>query len=236
MSVIIGGGTTITSDFLSDGDGVTSVSFDYTANIERLWQLGSFSPYITTVTKQRTVSVSVYGKKPDGSGGTNALLMAPSTSCGDASSVTIEVNATLCQGGGSESFTDTFFVTSYSFTKDYTSYGTESWAFTNKPYVDSYTGTIYMLRGIPTGKILAQGDGIMANGEMGMLVDESSSKDASGNDIESETGSVSSGFPGIGNFDVTREVVVYSVGASTGYKPAYKGNANCSVPMQPLYL
>jgi len=236
VAVIIGGGTTITTDFLSDGDGVTSVSFDFTASVERLWQLGSFSPYITTVTQQRNVSVNVYGIKPDGGGGTNALLMAPSTSCADATSVSIELNATLCQGGGSESFQDDFFVTSYSYSKDFTSYGTESWSFVNKPSIDTYTGTIYMLRGMPTGKILSQGDGILTNGEMGMLVDEGNSQDSSGNNIESEAGSVSAGFPGIGNFDVSREVVVYSVGASTGYRPGYKGNASCSVPVQPIYL
>jgi len=41
MAVIIGAGTQV------NVDGVVSISWDYQPNIERLWELGSFSPFQT---------------------------------------------------------------------------------------------------------------------------------------------------------------------------------------------
>jgi hypothetical protein len=234
MAVIIGGGSSVTSSLLADGTGVVSISFDYQANIERLWELGSFSPYDSTVNRQRNVSLVVYGSKPTGAGGTTVQALDASTTCADSSSISLEFNAAVCTGGAA-SFSDTFFATSYSYSKDFNGYGKESWAMVTKPIYDDYTGTIYMLRGIATGQILI-GTEAMSEAEMGFITDDAGSRDSSGNYIESESGSVNAGFPGIGDFETKREVVVSSVGDSIGKKDGYKGQCNCSIPTQPIYL
>lgn len=237
MAVIIGGGSSLkSSTFLRDGQGVVSVNFDLQANVERLWQLGSFSPYETTTTKQRTMNVTVYGIRPDNKGGTNIHMLPPSTSCADATSFAIEFNAVVCQTGGSASFRDIFFVNSYSYSKDFQSYGQESWSLQTKPIVDNYAGTIYMLRGIATGRILKPASGILTEAEVGCVIDDAASRDSLGNYIESESGSITAGFPGIGNYDITREVVVANIGGSTGKKDGYKGTASATIPLTPMYL
>lgn len=234
MAVIIGGGSSVTSSLLAGG-GVVSVNFGLQANIERLYSLGSFDIYDISTTKQRTFSMNVYGKKPVGTGGTNTYSVTPSSSCADANSVSITFNPSAC-GGSVVGFTDTFFVSSYSYSKDLTGYGQESWAFTTKPiHVPSYGGTIYMLRGLATGQLLT-GTGVMTAPDMGVIIDETNSKDSSGNDIESESGSVSSGFPGIGNVDTTREIAVSTVGGSDGKDDGNKGQVSVSIPMSPVYV
>jgi len=95
-----------------------------------------------------------------------------------------------------------------------------------------------MLRGISTGQMITGADVIM-DAEMGVVVDETASKDALGNWIESDSGSVSGGFPGIGNMETTREVVYTSIGGSTGKSTTTdgkRGQASCSIPMQPIYV
>jgi hypothetical protein len=91
MAVIIGGGSNFfCSDLLNDGTGVVSVNFDLQSTATRLWELGSFEPYTTSIQKQRTLSVVVYGSKPDGSGGTKIQTLTPSTTCGDTDTYSIE--------------------------------------------------------------------------------------------------------------------------------------------------
>jgi len=230
--VIIGGGSSVSTTLLTNGNGVLSVNFGLQANVERLYELGSFSPYDTKTTYQRSFSMTVYGRKPDNSGGTQVRAIIASTTCVDASSESITFNPSACSGAV-VGFTDTFFVTSYGYSKDTNSFGQESWSFTNKQVIPSYTGTIYMLRGIPTGQVVT-GTDIMTNAQMGIVIDDAASRDSSNNYIEAESGSVSAGFPGIGNMEVTREVVVSSVGGSQGSSTAIdgkRGNASASIPM-----
>lgn len=234
MAVIVGGGSSVSSSVLADGTGVVSISFDLQASIERLWQLGSFSPYDSTATKQRSVNLTVYGTKPAGGGGTNSTDLSASTSCADTGSISIEFSSPVCTGG-SVSFSGDFFATSYSYSKDVQGFGRETWAFTSKPILDNYTGTIYMLRGMATGQITI-GDDMMTESEMGFTVDDTASQDSLGNYIESESGSVSSGFPGLGDFNTKREVVVTSVGGSIAKNDGYKGECSCSIPVQPVFL
>lgn len=237
MTVIIGGGSSLNApSLLASAIGVLSVNFEITPSVERLWQLGSFSPYDTIVTRQRTLSMTIYGRRPNNTGGTLVQTIPASTSCADASSNTIEFNAVACQTAQAVSFVDSFYVTSYSYSKETQGFGQESWAFTTKPLVTGYTGTIYMMRGIPTGKMLVTAADVMTEAEVGLVIDQAASQDSNGAYIEGDTGSVSAGFPGIGNYDTSREVVVSSIGGSVGRKDGYRGNASCSVPLQPLFL
>jgi hypothetical protein len=235
--IIIGAGSSVNTPLLVSNTGVVSVNFGLQASVERLYVLGSFTPYDTTSTKQRSMSLVVYGKKPDNSAGTVQQLLPVSTGCSDASSVSITFNPSSC-GGTLTGFVDTFFITGYSYSKDVTGYGQESWSFITKQIVDSYTGTIYMLRGISSGQ-LSTGTGTMTALDQGVVVNDTASRDSNGNYIESESGSVSGGFPGLGNYEVSREIVVSAVGASIGKNTSNdgkRGQVSVSIPISPIFV
>lgn len=239
MAVVIGAATLVTTTLFPAG-GLVSVNFGYRANLNRLWQLGSWTPYDNYVQFQRELSLTAYGQKEDGSGGSTVFLLPPNTTCGDASSVSIEVAPGAC-GVAIAPFQETFFPSSYSYTKDNFGWGQESWSFSSKPVIDNYTGTIYMLRGITTGQVntnsVSQGlTGQMEPVDMGIAVNDTSSRDSLGNYIEGYSASVQSGFPGIGDYTLQRDVVIDSVGGSIGKQDGKKGQGSATIPMNPVFL
>ena len=236
MAVIIGAGTTLVSTQFPNG-GIVSVQFGFNPQVERLYQLGSFAPYDTTIQKTRTLSVTAYGKKPDGSGGTVPYDVTPSTSCVDANSISITLNPASCVGSLSP-FIENYFLNSYSYSKDNLGFGQETWSFTSKPIIPGFGGTIVILRGIAEGTI-ATGDGVMAASLMGVTVDEVASNDSFGSPVQGESGSVQAGTPGIGNFDIERYIIATSVGGSTGKGASVDGltgEASVTIPLNTIFL
>lgn len=236
MAVLIGGGTTIVSGQFPNG-GITSVQFGFNPQVTRLWELGSFSPYDSFVQKTRTLTVNVYGSRPDGGGGSLQVAVAPSTTCVDAGTVHVTINPASCVSSLS-SFAEDYFVTGYSYQKDNMGYGQETWSFTSKPEIPGYSGSIVMLRGIAEGQI-ATGDGIMPSDKMGVIVDETASNDSLGANIEGESGSVQAGSPGLGTYDIQRFVIVGSIGGSIGKDTSIdglSGQANIQIPMNTVFL
>jgi hypothetical protein len=236
MSVIIGAGSTVVSSQFPNG-GIASVNFGFQPNVQRLYQLGSFNPYDSFVQKTRTLQLVVYGKRPDGAGGSLPLDISPSQSCVDAGTVNITVNPASCVGSLLP-FIDDYFATGYSYSKEALGYGQENWNFTTKPKIPGFTGTIVMLRGIAEGTV-GTGDGTVPAADMGVVINETASNDALGANIEGESGSVQAGTPGIGNFDISRFIIATQVGASTGKATAIDGKtgqANVQIPMTPVFL
>ncbi len=236
MAVIIGAGTTVVSAQFPNG-GVVSVQFGFNPQVDRLYELGSFTPYDSTVTKTRTVSVNVYGSRPDSTGGSLPLLVSPSITCVDAGAVSITVNPASCVGSLLP-FIEDYFVTGYSYTKDNIGFGQEAWSFTSKPEIPGFAGTIVMLRGITEGTV-ATGDGNMTAAQMGIIVDETASNDSLGANIEGESGSVQGGTPGIGNFDIQRHIIATSIGGSIGKNTTVDGLAgqgSVQIPMTPVFI
>ena len=214
-----------------------SVQFGFDPTVERLYQLGSFVPYDTNVSKTRTLSLVVYGKKPNGTGGSSQFDVSPSTTCVDAGTTNITVNPASCVGSLLP-FTADYFLNSYSYSKDNLGFGQETWSYTTKPDIPGFSGTIVMLRGIAEGTI-ATGAGVMTSTDMGVVVNESASNDSLGAQIQGESGSVQAGSPGIGNFDIQRHVIVTQVGASIGKNSTVDGltgNASISIPLTPVYI
>lgn len=155
----------------------------------------------------------------------------------DASSVNITVNPASCVASLLP-FTGDYFVNSYSYSKSNLGFGQETWAFTSKPEITGYTGTIVMLRGIAEGQI-ATGAGTMAALDMGVVIDETGSNDSLGAPIEGESGSVAAGTPGIGNYDIQRHVIVTQIGGSKGRHTTIDGltgQASISIPNTPVFL
>lgn len=233
MAVIIGNSTTVVSTLFPDG-GVVSTNFGINAQINRLWQLGSFSPFDTYVQKQKQLSLTIYGKKEDGSGGTQVFDLTPSTSCTDSDGIVIEVTPAAC-GTYIAPFSAIWYPTSYSYQKDNFGFGQESWSFTTKPEVDNYTGTIVMIRGISSGQILT-GAGMMTSVDVGVVINEADSRDSNGDVIEGESGSISAGDMSIGDYAVQRECLFTSCGGSVGKQDGYKGQVSVSIPYTPIYL
>lgn len=231
-AVIIGNSTTVVTDLFPEG-GIISVNFGPSVQVNRLWQLGSFSPYTSYYTTQNQLSITAYAKKEDGSGGSQLIDLTPSTSCADTGAIFVSVNPGVC-GLTVSPQEDVFYVTGYSYSKDNQGFGQESWSFTSKLTMPSYAGTIMMLRGISTGQVLT-GDGILTALEVGVVVNETDSM-YGGSYIEGATGSVSAGQLALGEYAVTREVVVSSVGGSVGKADGYKGTASVSTPVSPIYI
>ncbi len=236
MAIIIGAGTTVVSTQFPNG-GIVSVNFGFQPNVQRLWQLGSYTPYDSFVQRTRTLQLSVYGSRPDGAGGSLQMSVLPSVGCTDADGVSITVNPASCLNTLLP-FTETYFLTSYSYQKENLGYGQESWSFTSRPILDNYSGTIIMLRGIAEGTI-ATGDGVMTSAQMGVVVDETASNDSLGSPIQGENGGVQAGTPGLGNYDIQRFIIATAVGGSIGLSPAtdgLTGQANVNVPMTPIFI
>ncbi len=213
------------------------MQFGFNPQVTRLWELGSFSPYDSFVQKTRTLTIGVYGSRPDGGGGSSQVSVEPSITCVDAGTVYVTINPASCVSSLS-SFAENYFVTGYSYQKENLGYGQETWTFTSKPVIPSYSGSIVMLRGIAEGQI-ATGDGIMTSGDMGVVVDETASNDSLGANIEGESGSIQAGSPGLGNYDVQRFVIVSTVGASIGKATTIdglSGQANIQIPMNTVFL
>lgn len=236
MAILIGSGTTVVSTQFPNG-GIFSINFGFQPNTNRLFQLGSFQPYDSFIQRQRTVQLNVYGTRPNGDGGSLPISTLPSTSCVDAESISITINPATCAVTITP-FTETYFVTSYSYQKENIGYGQESWSMTSRPILSNFGGTVVMLRGIAEGTI-ATGDGTMTAAQMGVVVDEVGSNDSLGDPIQGENGSVQAGSPGLGSFDIQRSVIVTSVGGSLGLDPAIDGltgQANISIPMTPVFI
>jgi hypothetical protein len=235
VAVIIGGGTTIVSTQFPNG-GVVSVNFNFQPSVQRLYQLGSFAVYDSFVQSVRTIQINLYGSRADGAGGSLPIDVTPSTTCIDANAVNITVNPASCVTTLTP-FSEDYFLTSYSYQKENLGYGQESWSLTSKPILPSYSGNIVMLRtGFAEGTINT-GPGTMDAPDMGMVIDNTSSNDSTGNPIQGETGSVQAG--GIGNFDIQRNIIATQVGGSIGYIPSIDGltgNASVSIAMTPVFL
>ncbi|HEC66285.1 MAG TPA: hypothetical protein ENI23_13430 [bacterium] len=233
MAVIIGNASTVTTTLFAQG-GIVSVNFGIQPNINRLWELGSFTPYDIFTQRQRTLSIVAYGKKLSGQGGSQSIDVTPSTSCIDTGAISITVTPGVCADPVGP-FTDDFYPTGYSYSKEVQGFGQESWTFTSKPLFSDYTGEIRHLRGIATGQIL-KGAGTMTEVDTGIVVDDAASKDSQGAYIEGETGSVAAGFPGLGTFETQREVIVTRVGASLGKADGLRAQTQITIPMTPVFL
>lgn len=240
MAVIIGAGSSLTAPgLLVNGTGVVSINYTYPTTVERLWQLGSFSPYYNQTTRVHTLGITVYGKKPDGTAGTNSISVAPSTTCTDIDAIEMAFNPSSCSTA-IVGFQDDYYASSYSYSKESIGYGQETWQFTSKTIMPvAYTGEIRMLRGICTAQALV-GDEAMSVADCGVVEDTAASQDPiSSTYYESESGSVSAGATSFGNAEIIRELVITSVGGSIGKDTTVdgkKGQVSCTLPLQPVYL
>lgn len=212
MTVIIGAGTIITGF-----TGVTSANWALDPGVERLWQLGSMTPYDTLTRARQTVSITCYA------GGGPVYNLSPATTCVDSNALTvIGISPASCNGGGAEAFQATFYCESYSYTKDNpVGYGMESYSFFRFTTAPLPT---YILQGITTGTI-SNDDGVT---DPGVVL---SSIDATG-----YNGSVSAGPTSLGEASTEDFGIVSRVGGGTGKQDGKRGRASATIPTQEVFI
>ncbi len=211
MAIIVGAGTSITGF-----TGVVSANWGLEPNVQRLWEIGSFTPYDILTDIKQTASITCYG------GGGPIISPTPSTSCVDSdSSVTLSISPGVCLAPV-DGVSGLFYIDSYSYSKgDVKAYGQETYSMSS--YVDSVDNPApdFILLGVPTG----QKAGDVSN--FGVVIDP---VDATG-----QTGSVSAGSPGLGEGSTTSYGVVSSFGGGTGKENGKKGSSSATMPHTPVY-
>ena len=224
MGVIIGSMTTVNID---GTDGFQSVNWAMQVSPNRLWELGSWNPYRTQVTKTITVNVTTYA------GIINTMALSPSTGCIDSTAKkNISISIAACGPTSAIDFSeDDMFLMSYSYSKgDPTAFGSESWSF--QKWVDAdATGAEFLNVLAPTCVIQGRAEGSKTGNatNLGVVF-------AADGQVTGQQGSVSAGFPGIGNADETVYGLVIQVGGGSLEDSGKTGESNASVPHNPLYL
>lgn len=227
MVVIIGAGTTVTSNVISGG--FVSVSFSVSPSVERLFQLGSFDAYDLQIQTQESISITNYG------GASTPVALAPSTSCDDSdATMDVVITPSPCTGSTTpitRTGADALFITSFSYSKDYQGYGQESWSLQSKPIITGYTGSIAFIQGFAEGQRLegadiVSNDGIVLTGSV-----VATSFDAQGRSV-----SVSAGSPGLGQDDTQTFGKITSIGGGVGKEDGKRGNASANIPHQAIFF
>lgn len=221
MGVVIGFGTTVGLDF--SGACATSVNWGYNPNAQRLYCLGTTTPFLTIQKPTQTLTISFYGDEGDGpsSYDTTPTQIEAGSSCVSANQLSASVSPGICGTSVEGVSASDWFVTSYSYDKsDANVPGIETWSLQRWPS----EGT----------EIVAPDIVIRTNAE-GQATDEGITgvTFATGTTtVEGTTGSVSAG--GVGRADVMYYNTVISVGGSAGSTgDIHQGSA--SISYQPLY-
>lgn len=229
MVVIIGAGTTVTSDKISSG--FVSVSFNLAPQVERLFQLGSFNAFDLNITTQETASISSYG------GASTPISLAQSTSCVDSlAKMDITITPAPCTGSVNpiiRTGSNALFITGFSYSKDFQGFGQESWSLTGKPIIEGFTGNIAFIQGFSEGNRITGSDIVSNDGIV--LVDSTTSTpgqvDATGRNL-----SVSAGSPGLGNDDLQDFGKVTQIGGAVGKEDGKRGTSTASIPHQLIFF
>jgi len=226
MAVIIGAGTTVTSNIISGG--FASVSFSTSPSVERLFQLGSFDAFDLNITEQESISLTNYG------GASTPVALAPSVACTDSDAkMAVTITPAPCTGSATPITrigADSLFINSFSYSKDFQSYGQESWSLQGKPIITGFTGNQVFIQGFSEGNHLVGSDTVSNDGIVltGSVV--ATTYDAEGRNL-----SVSAGSPGLGTDDTQRFGKITSIGGGVGKEDGKKGNASATVPHQIVY-
>lgn len=214
MAIIIGSATTVVGF-----TGVQSVNWNLSPNVQRLWQLGSFIPYDTIANVTQTLSVVVYG------GGGPPINIVNATGCTESQT---KFNCTITPAAcdaGVEGPSGDFYLTGYTYSKGNTQ-GPGTCTYNGNQYVETPTNPL------PSYVICGGAEGTRSTdfNIHGVVFDGPA--DATG-----FQGSVSAGFPGIGNASTTEYGIVSAVGVSpSAIDNGKTANANVTVKHQPLWL
>lgn len=212
MSVVIGAGTTVVFD---PGACAVSVSWGYSPNPQRLYCLGSWTPWSTIQKPTENLSITVYAD------GTGSHSITPTNACANANMINASVDATIC-GIPVASVSGDWFVSGYNYSKeDPIGPGQESWSLTRWVAGGGTPAPTYTLRGIAEGQ---------ASHESGVI---NSGVVFTGTPTEATSGNVSAG--SVGRAYTTYVGTVITIGGGTGIA-GETGTASVSIPYTPLWI
>lgn len=219
MGVIIGAAT------VTGIDGSISAQWGVQAQMSRLWNLGSWTPYKTVVTKIETVSITAYA------GAGPSITLTPPAGCSDSGAkFNVSIVPGACGGGGGSGITGSFYLMSYSYSKgDPIALAQESYSGQRWPDGGGSSGDVEY---VAEPSLVLQGPSEGSATGLGT----SAVTFAAGPTVEGSQGSVSAGFPGLGQSDETTYGIISKVGGGTLKSDGDVGQANASVPHQPLYI
>lgn len=218
MAVIIGQATTV-----SFGDAcVQQVSWNANPNVQRLYCLdGTFQAWKLSAKPSITVNLSIYSPGP-------TYDCSPSTECESFSGGDIEcsVSPGVCGDSSITGIDGTFYVNSYSFSKEDASMpGQESWSLITWDSTIVDTGVIELVA-VPTYVIRGTAEGQATDSTITGITFEQTTGTFT-------TGSVSAGQ--VGKADVITTGIVNTVGGGST-SAGDIGNGSVSIPIQPLYI
>lgn len=225
MVVIVGAGTLVTSDVINTG--IISVSYSLSPSVERLWQLGATDAYDTQITTTKTINITNYG------GASNQVVLSPSTVCDDSTTtMAVTIVPAACQVGLS-TIDETMWITSYSYSKELTGYGQETWQLTSKPTINGSQLSAVMVEGLAEGDQLS-----VANGD---IVDDqgvslTGSVVGTSYDAQDRNLSVSAGPTSTGTDDIKQFGIILRIGGGTGQQDGKRGAASATIPISPIYV
>jgi hypothetical protein len=236
MAVIIGNATVVTTSVADAG--ITSVDWSRGGQPNKQWALGSTSPYSRTIPSQSSVSFSVYGGESS-----SINLGSNQGACVDSpAKFTITITPAICtkQGaGGGGAFSETVYVASYSYTKDYQTMGTETWQgnayllsdqedLARKVYAEPLPD--YVALGTAEGTLTGDDDATTLASIVGVVLDPTDIV------IEGFKGNVQASQLSVGAYETTHFGTVTEIGGSIGWEPGVKASANVTLNIQPIYV
>lgn len=247
MGVIIGSATTVTMEG-NIRDGFQSVSWSLDVQPNRMWQLGSWRPYRTQVTKTLSCNVTTYA------GVLSPVNLSVATSCSNSTAtkeIVIDANACSNVPPNIADFIPgaPMYITSYSYSKgDPTAFATESWSFQLWVHADPSSQldpTHYIA--VPAPSVVIQG--ITEGNYSGDFTDPQdmgvrpyTGVSPPGYSITGSQGQVSAGFPGIGNVDEIIYCLIDRIGGGVlgdgvnDNGQGKMGNSQATVQHSPLYI
>lgn len=218
MAVIIGAGTTVSFMGLTTLC-VTSVSWAYNPNVQRVYCLGSWTPNENRTIRRptHTMNVTLYV-----SGNTPTYDTYPSTSCVTEGNVDASINAAGCGDFLADLNYSDWVVVSYGYNKDDPQNpAQETWGL--QRWDDTPAGAVlptYILRNTTEGSVSDE-----IESDSGILFE--------GVTDTGRQGSVSAG--ALGDADNTVTGVVVQVGGSISTY-GKKGSGSVSIPYTPLWI
>jgi hypothetical protein len=241
LAVIIGNATTVSITLAGSpvNEGITSVDWSKGGQPNKLWTLGSRSPYAAIIPAQNTVSFSVYGDITPSISLEITISQAEPCPESPAKGI-INITPAICGTSATiEPFSSEFYVTSYSYTKDRTNQGVETWQGNSYLLADvaGYSGKVYAE---PLPSVLAMGtaEGTLVGDDTQANLETTTGAIVAADSIttEGEKGNVQAQALSIGEYDTTYFGTFSYVGHSRFWAPGVKASANVTITLQPIYL
>jgi len=227
MAIIIGSNTIIGGSSFPSG-GIVSIQWGIQPQVSRLWQLGAWAPYKTLVTRVTSLSITTYA------GAGPSINLQPAAGCTPSRAT---INVTISPGscgaippGLGGSFT--VYLSSYSYNKgDAIGFGQQSYAGQNWPGPEEVAGDI-IYNGAPSVVLQGTAEGTETS-DTGLITGVTFS--AGDFNVYGQEGSVSAGFPGIGQADTVHYGLVSAISNGSLRASGKVGQASVTIPHQPLY-